>query len=258
VLVAAALPIAALVTVALNGYWSNDLRWDHFGLDTVRSSVIENPATWRAFTNSLRLGVAGATLGILFAAVIAVVVTRSRARSARVLDAGIKLPASISNIVLAVGVLLAFAGPPFNLRGSLLILLVGYLVLYLPQGSVAADTAAGQVAPELAEASQVAGASAGRTFGRIQLPLMIPGLVAGWALLFVRMTGDLTASALLAGTRNPVVGARILDVYQNGSYAEVAALSTVLVAVTGTVVTVLLVWSRRRSRWGVAPTVGGL
>ena len=32
----------------------------------------------------------------------------------------------------------------------------------------------------------------------------------------------------------------------------------VLVAVTGTVVTVLLVWSRRRTRWGVAPTVGGL
>jgi hypothetical protein len=47
-------------------------------------------------------------------------------------------------------------------------------------------------------------------------------------------------------------------VYQNGSYAEVAALSTVLVAVTGTVVTVLLVWSRRRSRWGATPTVGGL
>jgi iron(III) transport system permease protein len=188
-----------------------------------------------------------------------VVVTRSSRRSARVLDAGIKLPASVSNIVLAVGVLLAFAGPPFNLRGTQLILLVGYLVLYLPHGSVAADTAAGQVGPELTEASQVAGASAGRTFARIQIPLMVPGLAAGWALLFVRMTGDLTASALLAGTRNPVVGARILDVYQNGSYAEVAALSTVLVAVTGTVVALTLVWSRRRSRWGVAaPMVGGL
>jgi iron(III) transport system permease protein len=115
------------------------------------------------------------------------------------------------------------------------------------------------VAGELAEASQVSGATAGRTFTRIQLPLMVPGLAAGWALLFVRMTGDLTASALLAGTRNPVVGARILDVYQNGSYAEVAALSTVLVAVTGSVVSLTLVWSRRRSRWGVAPTtIGGL
>jgi iron(III) transport system permease protein len=258
VLVAAVLPIAALVVVCLNGFWSATMRWDRFGFDPLRTTVFGNAATLRALSNSLRLGVAGATIGIVAAAVIAVVVTRSPRRSARALDAGIKLPASISNIVLAVGVLLAFAGPPFNLRGSLLILLVGYLVLYLPHGSVAADTAAGQVGAELTEASQVAGASAGRTFARIQVPLMLGGLAAGWALLFVRMTGDLTASALLAGTRNPVVGARILDVYQNGSYAEVAALSTVLVAVTGTVVGLTLAWSRRRGRWGVAPTVGGL
>jgi iron(III) transport system permease protein len=257
VLVAAVLPISALVVVCLNGYWSADMRWDAFGLGPVRETVIENATTWRALTNSLRLGLIGATIGITAAAIVAVFVTRSSRRGARVLDAGIKLPASISNIVLAVGVLLAFAGRPFNLRGTLLILLIGYLVLYLPQGSVAADTAAGQVAPELGEASQVSGASAGRTFARIHVPLMVPGLAAGWALLFVRMAGDLTASALLAGTRNPVVGARILDVYTNGSYAEVAALSTVLVAITGTVVTLTLLWSRRRSRWGVAPTLGG-
>jgi iron(III) transport system permease protein len=259
VVVAAVLPVGALVVVCLNGYWSADMDWTRFGLGPVRETVLENATTWRALTNSLRLGVGGATIGIVAAAVLAVVVSRSPRRGARLLDGGIKLPASISNIVLAVGVLLAFAGPPFNLRGTLLILLVGYLVLYLPQGAVAADTAAGQVAGELAEASQVSGATAGRTFTRIQLPLMVPGLAAGWALLFVRMTGDLTASALLAGTRNPVVGARILDVYQNGSYAEVAALSTVLVLVTGSVVSLTLVWSRRRSRWGVAPTtIGGL
>ena len=43
---------------------------------------------------------------------------------------------------------------------------------------------------------------------------MLPGLAAGWSLLFVRMAGDLTASAMLAGTSNPVAGFRILEIYQ--------------------------------------------
>ncbi len=259
IVIAAVLPICALVVVALNGFWTPNIRWGELNLDTIRRTVFDNPLTFRALGNSLRLGVSGATLGMLAAAIVAVVVVRSPRRAGRWVDAGIKMPASISNIVLAVGFLLAFAGNPFNLRGTFLILLLGYLALYLPQGSVAADTAAGQVGEELAEASQVSGARRGRTFFRIQLPLMVPGLVAGWALLFARMTGDLTASAILSGTRNPVVGFRILDVYQNGSYAEVASLSTVLVLVTGVVIGVLMAWSRRRSRWGTGGVgVGGL
>jgi iron(III) transport system permease protein len=259
IVIAAVLPICALVVVALNGFWTPNIRWSQLSFDTIQRTVFDNPLTFRALGNSLRLGVTGATIGMIAAAVVAVVVVRSPRRAGRWVDAGIKMPASISNIVLAVGFLLAFAGNPFNLRGTFLILLLGYIALYLPQGSVAADTAAGQVGEELAEASQVSGARRGRTFWRIQLPLMVPGLVAGWALLFARMTGDLTASAILSGTRNPVVGFRILDVYQNGSYAEVASLSTVLVLVTGVVIAVLMGWSRRRSRWGTGGVgVGGL
>ncbi len=258
VVIAAVLPIAALVLVSLSGFWTSSIDWGGLSLDTIRETVFDNPMTYRALSNSLRLGVSGATIGMVAAALVAVVIVRSRSKLGRVVDAGIKMPASISNIVLAVGFLLAFSGPPFNLRGTFLILLLGYIALYLPQGSVAADAAAGQVDDQLAEASLVSGARKGRTFWRIQLPLMIPGLVAGWALLFARMTGDLTASALLSGTRNPVVGFRILDVYQNGSYAEVASLATVLVAVTGTVVTVMMTWARRRSRWGTTVGVGGL
>jgi iron(III) transport system permease protein len=258
IVIAAVLPIAALVVVALNGFWTPNIRWSQLSFDTIQRTVFDNPLTFRALGNSLRLGVSGATIGMVAAAIVAVVVVRSPRRAGRWIDAGIKLPASISNIVLAVGFLLAFAGSPFNLGGTFLILLLGYIALYLPQGSVAADTAAGQVGAELSEASQVSGARRGRTFWRIQLPLMVPGLVAGWALLFARMTGDLTASAILSGTRNPVVGFRILDVYQNGSYAEVASLSTVLVVVTGVVIAVLMGWSRRRSRWGTTVGMGGL
>jgi iron(III) transport system permease protein len=80
---------------------------------------------------------------------------------------------------------------------------------------------------------------------------MLPGLVGGWALLFICIVGDLTASAILSGTDNIVLGFRILDVFNSGSYALLAALSATLVLVTGSVLFLVILLSKR---FGVAKT----
>ncbi len=258
VVIAAVLPVGALVLVSLNGFWTANIDWGGLSIDAFTRAVFDDSVTQRALRNSILLGVFGGLIGITAAAIVALYVRRAQNSLARVMDGAIKLPAAISNIVIAVGIVLVFAGPPFNLAGTLVILLMGYLALYMPQGSVAADSAAGQVGKELPEASAISGAGRGRTFRKVYLPLMVPGLVAGWALLFIRMAGDLTASAILAGTRNPVVGFRILEVYQGGSYALLAALSTVLVLITCTVLVIVMTYTRRRSKWGIETKVGGV
>ena len=235
-----------LLLVALNGFWTPNIRWTALTLDSFRHILIDDQITRTALRNSLMLGLFGASIGIIAAATLALFVQRSGKGAATLIDVTIKLPAAISTIVLAVGFLLAFSGPPFNLNGTFLILLLAYLALYMPQASVVADAAAAQVGRELSEASQISGASGGRTFWRISLPLMAAGLAAGWALLFVRMIGDLTASVILAGTNNPVVGFRILEVFETASYASLAALSSVLTLVSMIVIVGLLLFTRRR------------
>ena len=257
VLVSTLLPILALVLVSLNGFWTPDIQWTELSLASVREAVFDDRTTVEALRNSLLLGVVGGLIGILSAAMISLYVARRRTVVARVVDASIKLPAAISNIVVAVGILLLLAGPPFRLSGTLLILLIGYLALYLPQASIAADAAVSAVGRELPEAASLCGASPARTFRTVYLPLMAPGLVAGWALLFIRMVGDLTASAILAGTANPVVGFRIFEVFTSGSFALLASLSTVLVAITATVLVAVLAYSRRSAKFGIATQVGG-
>lgn len=246
VAIAVVLPALALAAVALQGFWTPRPRFELFGLDAIKNAW---SADGRAVTNSVFLGVVGGFIGIVGAAIVAFRVVRSSDALSRTLDGLIKFPAAIANIVIAVGILIAFAGPPFNLVGTLTILLIGYIVLYLPQGSVAADAAAGQVGDELVEASHVAGARGLRTFRKISVPLMLPGLLAGWALLFVRMAGDLTASAILAGTSNPVIGRRILEISESGTYASLASLAAMLVVVTSTVLFVAFGYVRRRTRW---------
>ena len=243
------LPIVGLVLVTLNGFFTPHIDWSGLSFDTYFRTVINDETTRRALRNSIGLGVVGGLIGIVGAAVVSLLVLKSDPRVGRAIDGVIKFPAAFANVVIAVGFILMFAGPPFNLAGTLTILLMAYLALYMPQGSVAADVAASQVGTELPEASAVCGAGGGRTFRKIQLPLMVPGLIAGWALLFVQMVGDLTASVLLSGTSNTVVSFRIVSVYENGSYAGLAALSLTLVIVTSVVIAVALGTTRRRSRW---------
>lgn len=251
------LPILALVIVSLNGYWTLNIRWAKLSLNALFQAVFQDVATQQALQNSLMLGLVGATIGIAAAAIVSLYVVRSGSKLARFLDGAIKLPSTLSHIVIAVGFVLAFAGAPFHLGGTILILLLAYIALYLPQAAVSADTAVGQVGPELAEASRVAGAGEGRTFRKIYAPLMLPGLIAGWALLFVRMIGDLTASSILAGTNNNVVGFRILEIYQNGSFSLLASLSTVLTVISAVIVIGVLVFSRRSERQGRKLNSGG-
>jgi iron(III) transport system permease protein len=258
VLISTILPIIALVLVSLNGFWTPNIAWENLSFSALQEAVFDDATTVKALGNSLMLGVVGGLIGIIGAAMIALYVARRRTALAKGIDAAIKLPAAISNMVIAVGILLLLAGAPFYLSGTLVILLIGYLALYLPQASIAADAAVSGVGKELPEASAISGARPARTFGQVYLPLMIPGLVAGWALLFIRMVGDLTASAILAGTANPVVGFRILEVFTSGSFALLASLSTVLVLITATVLVVVLAYTRRKSKLGVSARVGGV
>ena len=209
--VSTVLPMFALFIVSLNGYWTPNIQWGSLSLDAFRVALFDDPKTQEAFGNSLTLGLVGGVIGILVAAVVSLYIAQHRSRATLGLDAAIKLPSAISNMVIAVGILLLLARPPFD----------------------------------LGEASWVAGARQWKTFLRVYLPLMIPGLVGGFALLFVRIIGDLTASAILSGTNNVVVGFRILEVFNGGSYATLAALSSVLVLVSALILVVVLWLSKR-------------
>jgi len=249
VVVTTVLPLLALLIVSLNGFWTLNIDWSSLSLDAFFQALLEDRSTRRALTNSLTFATIGSIIGIVAVAVASLWIVRSRSRAARVIDGSIKFPAMLSHLIIAVGFVLAFAGPPFHLGGTAVIMVLAYLALYIPQASVSSDAAVAQIGGELPEASRVAGAGQGRTIGRIYLPLMAPALIVGWSMLFVRMIGDLTASSILAGTRNNVVGFRILEIYQNGSYALLASLSTALTVISAVIVIVVLVISRRLSRW---------
>ena len=240
-------PLYGLLITTLNGFWSPKTRWSQLTLDHFRTVLWFDQKTRDSLFNSVYLGLVGATIGMIIAATISTYVQRSTGKTSTINDGIAKLPAAVSGLILAVGFILAFAGPPFGLQGTMLILLLAFIATHMPSGSIAADGAASQVGHSLLEAAYVSGASESRTFRKISIPLMLPGLVAGWSLLFVRYAGDFQASAILSSTSNQTAGKKIVEIYEMGSYAYLAALAMGLTAITGLIIGVVFALTRKRA-----------
>lgn len=244
----AVLPMLALALVSLQSFWSPRIDLSSLSFAAYEAAIVRNRLAASALRNSVLLGVVTATIGVAVATLLLVRARQRGGSSARRLEGLLRLPAGLSPIVVSVSFIAFFAGPPFMLAGTLTILVLAYLVVYLPQGAVSVEAALRQVGKDLEEAAHASGASRARTFFRVQLPLMMMGLAAAWAFLFVYVIGDLTASAMLAGTRTPVVGFVILEIWENALFPRLAALATLVSAITSAIVLTVLAASRSKRR----------
>jgi iron(III) transport system permease protein len=243
-LLTSVLPLLALLVVSLQPFWNPMI---NFGVLSLRhyQRLFSDDFSRNALRNSVLLGIVGATAGTLIAAVIAFFIDRGRSGLlARLVDGTTKLPGAVSHLIIGIAFVSAFAGPPFGLSGTVTMLFLAYLVLFMPQATFNATAALAQIGRELPEASLMSGASQGMTFLRVTLPLMLPGLAAAWVLLFVMMSGEITASSMLAGTGNPVVGFVVLDLWSNGSYTDLAAYGALMSLLNSTVVLLTLRFTR--------------
>lgn len=245
ILLVSVLPFMALLFVGLQPYWTATI--DPAVLTLKNFEAFFGPPgelPRRALMTSILLGALGATISMAVVAVMVHWAKERKGTASRLVEGATKAPGAISHIVFGVAILVTFAGPPFMLSGTLGILLIAYFVMYLPQASTGAEVARGQVGNELIEASAMSGASRSQTFWRVLIPLMLPGLAAGWALMFVVIVGDLTASAILAGHSNPVVSFVFLDIWDNGTLSMLATLGVLVSIVTSVVVFAALLLGR--------------
>ncbi|HYF19334.1 MAG TPA: iron ABC transporter permease [Ramlibacter sp.] len=245
VVLTSVLPLLALFVVALQPFWRPAIVPSMLGF--ANFAELANATVPRAaIANSTLLALLTSSGVVFVAGVLAVVANQLGGAAEKAMGIGTKMPSAIPHIVFAVGVLIAFGFAPFHLQGGFLILLIAYLAVYLPTASITAESAVRQVGNQLVEASRVFGASRGRTFWRIQLPLILPGLAAGWASIFALVLGELNAAAILSGPRNPTIGYMILTLFDNGTYSQLAAIGSLIGVVSAVTVSFVLLFGRPR------------
>ena len=100
---------------------------------------------------------------------------------------------------------------------------------FLPYGMRYNTASMLQIHKELEESAAMSGASWGTTFRRIVLPLLKPGLIAGWIYIVIVSMRELSSSILLYSPGTEVVSVMIWELWQNGQYVELSALGVMLI-----------------------------
>ena len=191
-----------------------------------------------ALKNSLFLGVGTATVVMAGMAIAAWVVVRSKIPGRMLVDQLSFLPMVIPGLVLGLALSFVYLRSPIPIYGTIFIMLIAYVTRYMPYGMRYAVTSMQQISAELEESAQVSGASWWQTFRRVLLPLLAPGLMAGWIYILVVSFRELSSSILLYSPGNEVLSILIFEQYENGEFTVLSALGVVMVLALVVLVTV--------------------
>src|SRR6185295_3752933 len=202
-------------------------------LQHYRFVLFEYDVTQRAIVNSLLLAALAATIAVAIGGIIGWIDLRTTAWGRKLLDYVALVPLGLPGIVMAVALIQFWLATPFALYGTLGILLLAYVARYIPLGVRAANSSLRQVDPSLEESARILGASWGTTLRHITFPLIRPGLVAGWVLVFVPAIQELSASILLFSSSSITVAVAIYNLYETGNVEPVSALAIVNMLIIG-------------------------
>lgn len=238
------LPFLALLIVSLQPYWNPQVEFSVLSFDNFQNVLFENLLTQGAILNSVQIGMISGLSCMFIAFVIALFVRTRNPRIGVFVDGISKVPILMPHVAFGLAFLIALGGPPFNLAGTIAILIIANTVMFLPQAAINAESALSQVGKDLEEAALVNGASGGVVARKIIFPLMLPGLVAGWSLIFVLAAAELAAAQLLSTGATPVIGAVIYDIYSGGTFGPLAALSVMITIISATVIAIAAALTR--------------
>jgi iron(III) transport system permease protein len=152
-------------------------------------------------------------------------------------------------IVLA----LSFAALSLALVPSLyqttVMLLIAYMLLFLPRALVPLQAGLAQVPRSLEESAQSLGRTPGRSFLTVTLRLAAPSAAAAAAMVFLAVAGELTATLLLSPTGVSTLPTRFWNLTAEIDYAGAAPYALLLVALCAPMTYLLF----RQSMNGVSP-----
>jgi len=220
IFVAVILPLFCLVVMSLHPVWQgyiipSDLTfWNYKKVlffwwpDHIHAAV-------NGIGNSFILAFVGATIAMLLAIVVSYMIHRTKGFGAAALDFLCVVPIGIPGIVLAMGVLVTYIKTP--IYATLWILLLGYITRFFPYGQRNVSSIMLAISEDLDQSSRMAGATWLTTLRRITIPLLKPGIFAGWLLMFVIFLRELSISIILytAGTETLSVGVYYLSNFEN-------------------------------------------
>ena len=243
-LAAVGLPLATLLYASLQKLAVAFPAAGNWTLDNFRVAVTMN-AVRSALANSLLLGFGTATIGVVLMGLLAWLIYRSRLPASGLIEYVVMFPQAVPRLVFAFGLMWAWVVFPVPIYGTLWLLLLAYLTVFLPLGVRTISGVMLQIDKSLEECAQMCGAGWGYRMRTVTVPLLWPGLIAAWLLLFVASIRELGASILLMGPHSKVITPSIVESWFGTSSELTAAMALIQTLVVACAMVVLVAVTRR-------------
>lgn len=237
-LLAVILPAGILVSTSFQIAWAKAPVLSNLTLDNYRAILFEQATVREAMFNTVYFALASATACTILGFLTAYVVIRKLIPYSSALAFLAVAPVAVPGIVLAICFYAAFAGPPFSLYGSSLIIILAFITRFLPIAFVSCASGIRSLNPELEEAVRIHGGSRMRAMVEVVAPVLKKSLMGVWILVFVICSRELSTAMFLTSHQNRVISILTLDMSEQGDYETLAAMGVVLLVVTSTVVAI--------------------
>ena len=215
--------VSVLVPISVLVYWSN------IG---IRMGALDERFFGFAL-NSLKVSSIAALTCMLFAMPIIYLKARFPSIISGIIDrlsyAGYALP----GVIVALGIIFIFNNHIPVLYGTFYVVAIALVVRFLPQAMQAGEASIGLISPGIDEAARSLGYPPWKVMLKVILPNMLPGVLAGGALVFVSSLKELPASLMLRPPGFDTLAVRIYADAHDGIYhlASPAALLIILVSI---------------------------
>lgn len=215
-----------------------------FTLDNYKTILTEASA-YRPFIVSVIYSLLSAVAVAILVLMACRIIQKNKNKASAALEYGLLIPWLLPTTLIAIGLITTYNTPRFCmfnkiLTGTSVIMFIGYVIIKIPFTLRMTKAAFFSLDDSLEDAARSLGAKGFYTFRRVILPIVLPTVLAIFALNFNGLLGDYDMSVFMYHPLNQPLGVYIKSLTDAQTNADNSALSFVyavlMMIISGTVV----------------------
>ncbi|GLI55053.1 iron ABC transporter permease [Propionigenium maris DSM 9537] len=228
------------------GTWMVEIFPRDFSLDNY-IKIFTRPSLLKPIINSVNMSALAGAMGVVLAVPCSYIIVKTKNKLRVLIEVLTMLPWALPASAIAINLINIFNKPSvlsFNkvLVGSYILLPLSYFIGILPLILRSVNISMYSLNTTYEEASKSLGASWVYTFRKITLPIIMPGIISGFLLGFVRCIGDYTSSAYLYTVSNKPISVAMVNAvfeYEIGLAMAYGVLAICFILVLSFIVNIL-------------------
>lgn len=187
---------------------------------------------WAEAARSTGVALAAALATAVAALPVAILTVRHPSRPARMLEALSWSTYSLPHLAVGLGFLVLSIRYAPAAYQSVVLLVIAYVAMFLPQALAATQAGLRQVGTSLEDASASLGSGRLATVAKVTIPLLWRSLIAGGALVFLTVMKELPATLMLRPTGFETLAVRIWSSSSDLFYTQASVAALVLIGIS--------------------------